>query len=255
MRLQRRDRAYRAIRVEAQRWELRVGGAPHSSHDGFRHAERAAAAIDRRSRKRRALVRHTLILAAASLVLTPVMLFREVANPDYAPAREFADHLETAYLAINAGEAEIADFSLSSDGIQGGLFEVDRGGVVADYSVLIGEHEGDCYVLRWRQGRVPFVARLLPRHPCAPGDPALSFDPAGFEALGNNTNVDGPLDWGRVLPQEVQTATWVIPAVIALLYIVLQQIISLSLVLIRGVPARRVDVERIDESAQDQAPH
>ncbi len=255
MRLRGRDRTYRAVRVEAQRWELRVDGAPHSSHDGFRHAERAAATIDRRSRKRRAMVRHTLILVGASLVLMPVLIFREVANPDYAPAREFADHLETAYRAINAEEAEITDFSLSSDGIQGGLFEVDRGGVVADYSVLTGEHEGDCYVIRWRQGRVPFVARLLPRHPCAPGDPALSFDPAGFEALGNNTDLDGPLDWGRVLPPEVQTATWALPAAIALLYIVLQQTVSLSLVSIRGVPTRRVNVERIDESAQDQAPH
>jgi hypothetical protein len=255
MRLRGRDHTYRAIRVESRRWELRVDGSLHSSHDGFRNAEQAAAAIDRRDRKRRAVVRHTLILVGAFLVLTPVLVFREVANPAHAPAREFADHLETAYRAINAGEAEITDFSLGSDGIQGGLFEVDRGGVVADYSVLTGEHEGDCYVVRWRQGRVPFVARLLPRHPCAPGDPALSFDPAGFEALGHNTNLDGPLEWGRVLPAEVQTATWVLPAVIALLYVVLQQTVSLSLVSIRGVPARRVNVERIDESAEDQAPH
>jgi hypothetical protein len=40
----------------------------------------------------------------------------------------------------------------------------------------------------------------------------------------------------------------VLPAVIVLIYIVLQQLVSLSLVLIRGIPPRRVSVERIDET-------
>jgi hypothetical protein len=246
MRLRRRDRTYRAVRVDAQRWELQVDDAHHSCHEGFRDAERAAAVVDRTSLKRRAVARHTLVLTFAILVLTPVLIFRERANPDYAPARAFADHMEDAYRAINAGEASITDFSLSLDGFEGDAFVVDRGGVVADYQVLTGEHEGDCYLVRWRQGRVPFVARLLPRYPCAPGDPALSFDPATFEALASNTRADGPLDWVRVLPPEIELAPWILPAVIALLYIVLQRLVSMSLVAIRGSPARRVNVERID---------
>jgi len=245
MRLRGRDRTYRAVRVDDQRWELRVDGAYHSSHNGFRDAERVAAAIDRRSRTKMAVVRHTLILAAASLVLMPVLLFREVANPAYGPARTFADHIEGAYRAVNAGEAEVTDFSLISDGFEGGVFTIDRGGVVADYQVLTGEHEGDCYVVRWRQGRVPFVARLLPRYPCALGEPALSFNPAEFEALAHNTSGNSPLDWDPVLPPQIKIATWVWPAAIALFYVVLQQLVSLSLVFIRGVPRRPMNVERI----------
>ena len=198
-------------------------------------------------------MRHTLILAAAFLMLAPVLIFREVANPDYGPARDFADQIERAYRALNAGEAMITDFSIDSDGFEGGVFEIDRGGVVADYLVLTGEHEGDCYVVRWRRDNVPFVARLLPRHPCVPGDQTLSFNPADFEALGSNTSADGPLGWVRVLPPETQIATWVLPAVIVLIYIVLQQLVSLSLVFIRGIPPRPVSVERIDETGDTRA--
>ncbi len=248
MRLRRRDGSYRAVRVEAQRWELRVDGVDRSSHQGFRAAELAAASIDRRSRTRSSLLRHTLILAAAFLLLAPVLIFREVTNPDYGPARDFADQIERAYGALNAGEAAITDFSLEADGFEGGVFEIDRGGVVADYLVLTGEHEGDCYLVRWRQNNVPFVARLLPRYPCIPGDQTLSFNPAEFEALGSNTSADGPLGWARVLPPETQIATWVLPAVIVLIYIMLQQLVSLSLVLIRGIPPRRVNVEQINET-------
>jgi hypothetical protein len=194
------------------------------------------------------LVPHILILAAASLLLAPVLIFREVANPAYEPARTFADRMEHAYRAVNAEEAEITDFAISKDGFEGGLFTIDRGGVVADYRLLVGVFEDDCYLVRWRQGRAPFVARLLPRYPCAAGDPALSFDPAGFEAVAINTSAEDPPSWEGVLPAQIQIATWVLPAVIALLYIVLRQLVSLSLVFIRGVPTRPVDVELIDNT-------
>ncbi len=248
MRRRERDRSYRAVRVEPRQWDLHVDGSLRSSHRGFRDAERAAVVIDRRSRTRAAAVRHTTILVAAFLVLTPVLLLREIDNPNYEPAREFADQIESAYRAISANEIEIADLSLDSDGFEGGVFTIDRGGIVADYLVLTGEHEGDCYVVRWQQGRVPFVGRLLPRDPCVPGDPALSFNPADFEALANNTSADGPLDWSRVLPPQTRLGAWVLPAVIALLYVALQQLVSLSLIPIRGVPRRPLEVERFDET-------
>jgi hypothetical protein len=240
------QRTYRAVRVEERRWDLHVDGVVRSGHRGYREAERAAEVDDRRRRTRRTAIRHTAILAGAAALLIPVLLLREVPNPDFAPARDFADRMEEAYRNVDGGSAAIDSFSIEADGYRGNVFEIDRGGVTADYRVLVGEYDGDCYVIRWVQDEVPFVARMLPRYPCEPGDPALSFVPSAFEEIAVNVSADGPLNWEPVLPAEVKLATWFFPATFALLLVVMQQLVSLSLLAIRGIPTRKVAVERVE---------
>lgn len=247
MGLRRRDHDYRAVRRGSRRWDLEVDGHVESSYPGFREAERAAAAHDRRSRTRVAVLRHLLVLMVVVAVAVPAVLLREVSNPDYGPARGFADRMEAAYRSIDSGETVIGDYSVEVHGFEGGVFEVDRGGVVADYLVLTGAYREDCYVLRWVRGEVPFVARLLPGYPCVPGDRTLSFNPAGFEAIAVNLSSEAPLRWEPVLPPEVKLATWFLPAALVLLFVVMQQLVGLSLVFIRGVPTAAVRVERIEE--------
>jgi hypothetical protein len=248
----RRQHAYRAVRIDARRWDLEIDGEKHSSHLGYREAERAGRVHDRKRRTRATFIRHMLILAVACLLLAPVLLLREGSNPDFSPAREFADRMEQAYRDVDSGAVDIASFSMESHGFEGAVFEVDRGGVVSDYRVLTGEHKGDCYVVRWVLGEVPFVARLLSRYPCVPGDPALSFDPARFEAIAINIDADGPLEWVPVLPEEVALAKWFFPVAFVLLFVVLQQLVSLSLLAIRGVPVRSVEVARVENRPQGQ---
>lgn len=239
---------YRAVRVDAQRWDLRVDGFHHSYHRGFRDAQMAASAIDKKSRARAAVVRHALIFTAASLMLASTQLFRQIANPEYSPARAFADRIEEAYRAIDAGEAEITDFSLDSDGFEGRVYEVDQDDPATASLVMTGQHEGDCYVVRWRRGRVPFVARLLFHHECIPEGQARTSNPAAFEAIAINISADGPLSWDSVLPPETRPATWFLPAVIVLLFTMLQQLVSLSLVFLSGASKGHTNVERVDET-------
>jgi len=188
------------------------------------------------------------VAALAGLLLVPVLTGREVRNPDYPPARDLADRMEAAYREVDEGTTEVGSFTVEADGFQGAVFEVDRGGVVADYNVLAGSHGGDCYVIRWIRFEVPFVARLLPRYECVPGQPALNFSPSGFEEIAVNLFSSGPLEWQPVLPEPISLAPWLLPAVLFLLVLVLQQLVALSMLFLKPAPARRVQVERIESA-------
>ena len=241
---------YRALRVAAKGWELTADGEQLSSHRSYREVVGAAEAHDQRRRRNRAAIKHAALMALAGLLLIPAMSGREVDNADFPPAREFADRMEQAYRDVDAGEADIAQYTVEDDGFGGGVFRVVRGGVENDYNVLVGDHRGDCYVIRWVRLKVPFVARLLPRHDCEPGQPALNFAPSGFEAIAINLSAGSPLNWEPVLPDQIRLAPWFFPAVLVLLLVMMQQMISLSLVFIRrGVLRERVPVERIDRES------
>jgi len=186
------------------------------------------------------------VAALAGLLLIPVMTGREVDNPDYPPARDLADRMEAAYREVDEGTAEVGSFTVEADGFEGAVLEVDRGGVVADYNVLAGSHGADCYVIRWIRFEVPFVARLLPRYECVPGQPALNFSPSGFEAIAVNLFSSGSLEWQPVLPDPISLAPWFLPAVLFLLVLGLQQLVALSVLYLKTDSPRRMHVERVE---------
>lgn len=243
-----RRRTYRASRVGAKGWELTADGEQLSSHRSFREAVGAAEAHDQRRRRNREAVKHAVLMVVAGLLLIPTMGYREVDNDDFPPARAFADGMEEAYGDVDAGVADIAQYTVEEDGFGGGVFRVVRGGVENDYLLLVGDYRGDCYVIRWVRSKVPFVARLLPRYDCEPGQPALNFAPSGFEAIAINLSAGKPLNWEPVLPDQIRLAPWFFPAVFVVMLVVMQQMISLSLVFIRrGVFRKAVPVERVDK--------
>jgi hypothetical protein len=192
------------------------------------------------------VMRRLLVFAAAGILLIPVTLLREMDDPDHPPARQFADRMEAAFGSVDDGAAEAASFTVEEDGFAGAVINVDIGEREADHNLLVGEHSGDCCVLRWVRFEVPFVARLLPRYECEPGSPAMSFDGARFEARAVNLFSDRPLNWREVLPARVSLAPWFFPAMVVLLFLMLHQAVSLSLVFLRGVPRRAVEVERVE---------
>ena len=154
--------------------------------------------------------------------------------------------MEAAYRAVEEGVADVTDFSMAEDGVAGDVFEVDRGGTVANYNVLASTHGNQCYIIRWVRFEVPFVGRLLPRYSCEPGQPALNFHQSGWEAIAVNLFSNRPLEWQLVLPDPIELAPWFFPAALVLLVLLLQQSISLSMVFLKPTPIRKVDVERID---------
>jgi hypothetical protein len=239
-------RRYRAVRLEGSTWSLEVDGAAVSTHSGYRDAVRAAEADDLRRRRLGAVLLRVSLIAAAGLLLIPVMVWREIPNDAYPPAREFADRMEAAYRDVDAGRVDIGSFTVDEDGFVGDLRTLDRGGVVADYRLLIGEHDGDCYLIRWVRFEVPFVARLLPRYECAPGSPPYNPSPSAYEAIAVNLTNQPPLNWVPVLPDEQALAGWFFPAVIVLLAGIIQQLVSLSLVFLKGPRPRPVRVERVE---------
>jgi hypothetical protein len=234
------------VRVDPGTWELQVDGATVSSHAGYRDAVRAAEADALHRRRRRAALLRVGLIAAAGLLLIPATVWREVPNDAFPPAREYADGMEAAYRAVDTGAADIGSFSAAEDGFTGDVRTIDRGGVTADYRLLIGEQAGDCYLIRWVRFEVPFVARLLPRYECAPGDPAYSFSPSGFEAIAVNITSRPPLNWEPVLPPEVALVWWFFPAMILLLGTIIQQAVSLSMVFLRDPGGGAVGVERVE---------
>lgn len=227
-------------------WRLAADGVALSTHRSYHQVVDAATAHDGRRRRIRAALLHLGAVVAALLILVPVVGGREIDNPDYPGARDLADRMEAAYRAVDAGDADLGSFTLEADGFTGGVFEVDRGGVVNDYNVLAGSHLGDCYVLRWVRFEVPFVGRLLPRFECEPGRPALNFSPSAWEAIAPNVTSRGGLEWFPVIPDPLRLAPWFFPLVLVLSVLVLQQSISLSMVFLRREPGRKVRVERVE---------
>ncbi len=236
---------YQAVRT-GHGWELHIDGEVVSSHGTFPQAVEAAGAHDRKRRRRRAAAQRITVVALAGLLLIPTLTEREVDNPAFPPARAFADRMEAAYRAVDAGSADIGSFTVESDGFEGAVFEVSRGGAVADYNVLVGSQGGDCYLIRWVRFEVPFVARLLSRYECVPGQPALNFSPSGYEAIAVNLSTTGALEWQPVIPDPVHLATWFFPAVMVLLVLLLQQTVSLSMLFLKPAAAQRVTVERVE---------
>jgi len=238
---------YQALIVGDDGWELTADGKQLSTHRSFHEAAWAAGDHDQRRRRNRSLLGHVALMTLAGLLLIPSMAGREIDNSAFPPARAFVDRMEQAYRDIDAGEADIASFTVEDDGFTGEVFRLVRGGVESNYRLLAGDHRGDCYMIRWVRFEVPFVARLLPRYDCEPGRPALSFSPSGFEAIAINLSAAGPLNWVPVIPDPIRLAPWFFPVVFLLMLILMQQMISVSLLFIRrGVPGERVPVERID---------
>jgi hypothetical protein len=242
----RRQPAFRAVRNPDGSWDLHAGTAVVPGFAGYRDAVREAESRDRRRRKTRAVAIRLALVAASLLLLVPVVVLREKANPEYQPARAFADRMEEAYRRVDAGIAEATGFTVDEHGFTGAIMASIRGGVEAEYRLLIGAHRGDCYLIRWVRFEVPFVARLLPRYECEPGPSAMSFAPSGFEAIAVNLYSGQPLVWGAVLPSPVVLRTWFFPAALILLGIAVWVLVGISLVALRGVPIMKVPVERVE---------
>ncbi|MBU1865267.1 MAG: hypothetical protein KKE89_02535 [Actinobacteria bacterium] len=236
---------YAADRTAAG-WELRADGRLISAHRTFSKAVDAAGSHDRDRRRNRAVVQRIVVVALAGVLLIPVLTKREVDNPAYPPARALADRMEAAYRAVDGGMADIESFDAAADGFSGAVFEVSRAGVTADYNVLAGRNESDCYLIRWVRFEVPFVARLLPRYECVPGQPMLNFSPSAYEAIAVNLATNRPLEWQPVLPDPIDLAPWFFPAMILLLVGLLQQMITLSMLYLKPTPPTPVTVQRVE---------
>ena len=244
----RRQPAFRAVRNPDGSWDLHAGSAVVPGLAGYRDAVREAENRDRSRRKVRAVAIRLAVVAASLLLLVPVVMLRENANPEYPDARAFADRMEESYRRVDAGIAEVTGFTVEEHGFTGAIMASSRGGVATEYRLLIGAHRGDCYLIRWVRFEVPFVARLLPRYECEPGPPAMSFAPSGYEAIAVNLYSGRPLVWDAVLPPPVVLRTWFFPAALVLLGIAVWVLVGISLVALRGAPTMKVPVERVDPS-------
>jgi hypothetical protein len=244
--LRNRPHDYRAVRT-ATGWELRTDEAILSEHRTFTEATRAAAAHDQQIGRKRSLLLSGALAVLCGLLLIPITSMREVDNPAYPAAREMADRMEAAYREVDPGTADIESFVTDKDGFAGGEFRLSRAGVEADYNVLAGQHDGDCYVLRWVRFEVPFVARLLPRLECEPGGSTLNFSPTAYEAIAVNLSTSDALQWDAVLPDPIKLASWFFPGFLILAAAGFHQLVGFSIAFLRPPPARALDVERVGE--------
>jgi hypothetical protein len=239
---------YVAERTGPIEWRLSVDGEDYSTHAGYRDAARAASEHDRSRRLRRALIWHVTVFILSGLLLTAVLSWRETDNPNFPAARAFVDRMEEAYRSIEAGAADPGHYTPATDGFGGATTQIEIGGRAIEYVVIAGRHEADCYLMRWEAGRIPFIALLRPDLPCDAARAPVVFAPSDYDAVGVTTGSAENLDWTGVLPDEVVLFRWFFPATFVLLFVVLQQLVSLSIVAIRGVPMRTVPVERIEQA-------
>jgi len=192
------------------------------------------------------VIRRLGLIAVAAAAFLVLIVIRDIPNSDYEPARGYVEEMEAAYRSVEEG-------TVSLDAVTGfatGEFIVDRpilGGTVEDdvaYSVVVGEHGGRCYVIRWQPGRAPFIGRLSQDLECAPSLVLLSRALTVYDDVAIHTDVDRPIDWDPIIPPAIEHRVWFLPAVLALLIVVIQSLVSLSLVGVRrGVPTAAVIVE------------
>lgn len=208
------------------RWELRRNGTIHSRYGTASSARKAAEGLERLRVLRIALTRLGLGVVGVLLGIGIVVQFRTFPNPEYAPAVAFAARLEGAYQSVVTGARSLDEFSLESDGFIGATvdgvpaFRIETGEQdveptePARVSILMGEQDGTCYVVRWEEIAWPMTGILSPRLACSP---AARPEVNSSYAQRASSTQPGVVYWAPVLPVERVQAGWFVPVLLGLL--------------------------------------
>ncbi|MDJ0962057.1 MAG: hypothetical protein QNJ88_15490 [Acidimicrobiia bacterium] len=218
-------------------WALESSGKAVSTHGRASDAAAEANVAERTRRRRRTLLRNVGAIVAALVVLAVAQAGRTIPNVAFEPAERYAADLEAVYRSVESGVTPIDEVT-GKGGLIGGAFEselaLDLGGGPVpprSYVAITGTHAGECYVIRWTPGGAVFSGVLAGGLPCEP-DPRLTQPELFFRAASQSPNA-AAFTWTEVLPPERFQARWFVPLLLAMLYVILQSCIGITLAFIR----------------------
>lgn len=227
---------YRIVLEGPKRWSLSRLGHSVGVFDTLSGAKSAASEVERRRLKRRAAMMWLAVSLVATAAVVLLAALPEVPNPDYPPAEALAGDLRSAYRSIVAGESVPGDYQTATDGFEGGL--VVRPGTDEEYSVLMGESGGWCYVIWWEGSLPPQGGVLAQSLECRPS--TVIFGTANsYERFSPATNrqVVNPTDENivseQLLPSPTRFGWWVLPGISVALLVAITALVRMVVVLIR----------------------
>jgi hypothetical protein len=145
---------------------------------------------------------------------------------EVAAAQELADAMSHAHQAIVAGESDLEDYTIATDGFQG--FPTKTvGGVPAQ--ALIGARGSNCLVMHWTAPFEAQLGRLEAGMSCSPG--SIDHVPlTGHEGYVAGT---GPPFDVTALVRVAHTPIWFVVVLVILFAIALKAVADLVLVVTR----------------------
>lgn len=170
--------------------------------------------------RRRTISRSLALLALAYACLWVIVPMRSADNPAHESARTFTARMQATSERIWQGEAAPGDFTRGDLGFTVTEVEVQDRTVL----MLVGEHEGRCYVMRWRPGFLPHAGVLTEGAECAPS--AVLDTPGVYERESSASASDVPgvmgtsIDWDQILPTRTLMPPWY-PAALSISVVVL----------------------------------
>lgn len=201
--------------------------------DGPAPGSYTAFMADQRRARRRDLVRDSVIMAVAVVVIAAAGLVRQVPNPQYPVAVDTTDRLEVAWQRIADGEIVLTDDVVE---VAPGV----RAAKVSDtISVLVARAGVECYVLYLdrRGGR---HVRTLPRgRACEPSLAASSPNSGSWDRIGPTVSADAArARWDAILPEPQGTRLWFLPVTLVAAAVFLAAMVRIVIALVTGKPSR-----------------
>jgi hypothetical protein len=227
---------YRIVLEGLRRWRLERGDRLIGMFETLSAAKAAAGEEERRRAKRAAVAKWLGVSLVAATVVVLLASFPKVPNPDYPPAETLAQGLTSAYRSIRSGETVAGQYQVATDGFEGGV--VLRPGTDLEYNILMGESEGECYVLWWNDGDLPNGGVLAQSLECRPSTVVFgSHNSYQVFAPASDLNVANPADTeivsDKILPSPTQFGWWVVPGIAVALLVAIMALVRVVVVLIR----------------------
>jgi hypothetical protein len=215
---------------------------PRESVERRLRAERARAEIgrqeeERRHRRDRSLVRHTIVLLLVLGVMATIYATRRIPDPDYADGLAVTTQMDLAFETFVAGELDLGEEPEAvSDRVDGALVTVGE----RTYAVLTGEAGRDCYALWWDADDLTRHGRTLADGiACRPATIVTSMRDIHFERVGRVVNDPTvPYGWDRVLPLPERDRAWFLPVMAVLAGVVLSITGRIVTTYVTGTPPR-----------------
>lgn len=229
--------------LEPRKWELRSGGKRRSLHTTASAARSAADRLERFRRLRISALRNGLVLIGVVAASSVLVGMRTIPNPDHASAVSYTERIETAYRSVVAGESDLEGFLAESDGFAGAtvegppVFRIEGGAVdeapatPAPVSLLVGEHDGTCFTLRWEEPDWPATGILRRGYPCE-AVPTTALNSS--HALGASSTIAGLVNWDPLLPPERVQVSCFFPAFLVVLAVGMWSGVGLTLALLEA---------------------
>lgn len=217
---------------------------PRESVERRLRAERARAEIgrqeaDRRRRRDRSLVRHTIVLLLVLGVMGAIYATRRIPDPAYADGLAVTTQMDLAFEEFVTGDLALAEEPEAVDErIDGGLVTVGE----RTFAVLTGEAGGDCYALWWGVDDLARHGRTLAEGiACRPATIVTSVRDIHFERVGRVVDDPTvPYGWGRVLPLPERDRAWFLPVMAVLAGVTLSIIGRIVTTYVTGTPPREL---------------